>query len=266
LSEKKAADELRRKEEEERKSAQQNSSVPPPTASATHRSAAREGELSEEVTRIIEGYDALLEEGTSFGTSTQGDVKRARTILKKAINKAGNQIAGSQKQVTRCIALIVDALNKSISGAAPLGAHAWCCTTAAKRLLLAAENVTGGAMRFAIAFVIVGIITNAPDKQRMELAMRGALISECKAIIPRFARKQKDESVENYRRNIGARPGENLEKLSNRWANMVGLYAACCQSNVNSNWWRSWRRRDTKCRVGSEDSSPSCSHRYRRRC
>lgn len=174
-------------------------------------------------------FEELVAKSETFGNSTQPELKRVRTTMKRAINKAGNQVAGSQTQVARCIDLIVGALNTS---ATDEPAHAWACVFAARRLVRAGESVAVGPLCFAVASVMAGVCAFAPQPNIMKIAARGALLEGNTATAPHFVRQREGESAEQFRERSGARKDEGSEALMNRAANTVALYAALCQMKM----------------------------------
>lgn len=186
-----------------------------------------------------DSFKALVEHGSSFGASKEAGIKRARLALKKAINLAGNQVAASERQVARCVSALCGALRDAHRHGH--AAHAWAAVEVSRRLVSDASSAEQGAAQFALAYVLSGVVKNAPDVALATLALRGVLLEECVYTAPVFPRRKRDESNEAYRKRIGARDGEDTERYANRMAAVVGLYAALLTTNGPFSITEAWR-------------------------
>lgn len=192
-----------------------------------------DGALPEDVQNVRNDFVQLVQAGAAFGGSKDGATKRARLNLKKAINRAANQVAASQHQVSRCVASISAALRNAYAQSG--GAYAWAVVEMSRRLISDASSAERGAAQFALAKVALGAIECAPDVKFAAVAMRGALLETCIYIAPCFPRKNRQETDKHFRARIGASDKEGPERYSRRMAALVGLYAALIASSGPNN-------------------------------
>eukprot|EP00171_Calliarthron_tuberculosum_P015179 IDg15179t1 len=187
---------------------------PSPAAAAVTQSKKPEWPADAAATR--DAFKVLVEQGKAFRTSKDGGTKRARLSLKKAINLAANQVAASQRQVARCVDSLAGALHTA-HGLGP-AVHAWAVVEVARRLVSDAAKGEQGAAQFALAYVLSGVVSRAPNVPVAVGAVRGVLLEICCYVAPVFPRRRHDEKDSAYRQRIGARDEEGAERYSNRMA------------------------------------------------
>lgn len=157
-------------------------------------------------------------------------MKKVRLTIKKQVNLAVNQIAASVKQVSGKVRDLCRVLRdtKRMGGSA---GEAFAMKEVAERLVNESDGTVAlsKTTAFAVAAVIVGVAATAEQVEKMRDVIFAAFFNHCMYTMPRYTRRKRSETIDDYRSRIGYKDGEEAESYLERMCGCVNLFGAVVQ-------------------------------------
>ncbi|KAI0565849.1 RNA export mediator [Gracilaria domingensis] len=168
-------------------------------------------------------------EAEQFRSNTA--LKRARLTLRKRVNLAVNQIAASVKQVWRKVVDLTKIVAEMKASYSTIG-ESFVMKMIAERLISESDGsaALSKTTAFAVAAVIVSLTASVENVKKFRFVFLGAFYDHCIYTIPRYEKRRRGESVDDYKTRIGYKEGEDAESYLERMCGCVNLFAAVVQT------------------------------------
>lgn len=199
-------------------------------AKAKAAAASADGGLPEHLKEAEKAWHWVCSGAGDWEKSQRADIKAMRLNVKKAVNRAVNQIAGSVKSVCGSAGKIVALLNDATKNNPP--AVPYAMKKIAERLVaegqISIAASTSGA--FPVGVVVASVVAHAPDVQMMKNVILAAFVVQCPYVIPIDSRRIAGKTEQEFRDRLCYLKDEKEGEYVERMCGYISCYAAVLQT------------------------------------